>query len=303
MRPALLIMAAGMGTRYGGLKQMDSVGPSGETIMDYSIYDALRAGFSKIVFVIRPDFEDVFREKIGSRFQDKVEVVYVHQTLDACTEGYVYPAERAKPWGTGHAILVAKDAINEPFAVINADDFYGARSFAAMGEYLASLDPKTTGQYSMVGFELKKTLSEHGHVARGLCEESDDGLLKSVVEHTQIEKTPDGAKNTFEDGSVRVFSGDEIVSMNLWGFQPDVFDRQQRLFSAFLKERGQELKGEFFIPKVIDDGIARGEVSVHVLHTSERWFGVTYRNDKEFVMASIRTMVDDGLYPEELWSK
>jgi dTDP-glucose pyrophosphorylase len=302
MKPTLLILAAGMGSRYGGLKQIDPVGPNGEIIIDYSIYDAIRAGFGKLVFVIRHYFEDAFKEKIGSKFDGVVETAYAYQELDSCVEGFKIPAGREKPWGTAHAILTSKDVIDEPFAVINADDYYGPNSFKIMADFLSRPD-KSDGEYSMVGFVLRNTLSEYGTVARGVCECDDDMLLKSVTERTKVRKADDAAEYVDEDGKWHLLTGDETVSMNLWGFQPCFFDYLQEDFRRYLNEHGNENKAEFFITIPVDRLIHQGKATVEVLKTPDRWFGVTYRADKEIAVASINNLIQQGLYTAKLWEQ
>ena len=296
--PTLLVLAAGMGSRYGGLKQIDPVGPGGETIIDYSIYDALRAGFGKLVFVIRKSIEQSFKEIIGARFEKRVAVEYVFQELDQLPPGFQVPAGRTKPWGTGHAILMAADAIHEPFAVINGDDFYGAGGFRVLAQHLQSGSP----DYSMVGFVLRNTLSEFGSVARGVCQVSGDGFLEDVVELTKIE--PDGAhaKNTGADGQVTLLTGDETVSMNMWGFTPQLFGELHEYFVKFLKQNGQNDKSEFFIPSAVNELVSVAQARVKVLSSNDSWFGITYREDHPRVVASIGRLIQDGTYPERLWS-
>lgn len=301
MKPTLLIMAAGMGSRYGGLKQIDPVGPNGEIIIDYSMRDAVAAGFGKVVFVIRQYFEDAFREKIGSKLDGLVETAYVYQELESCMDGRSVPPDREKPWGTGHAILVGRDQIQEPFAVINADDFYGPRSIQIIADYLAD-ESRPDNEYAMVGFILRNTLSEHGHVCRGVCSTDPQDYLQSVVERVKIHKDPPGAVYPGPDGAEARLSGDEIVSMNLWGFRPSVFDHLQRLFEVFVEENRANPKAEFYIPTVVDRLIAEDQVRVKVLTTPDSWFGVTYREDREIAMASIRQRIADGVYPERLWT-
>ena len=301
MKPTLLILAAGMGSRYGGLKQLDGVGPSGETILEYSIYDAIRAGFGKIVFVIRPDFAEDFKSQISSKFADTIAVDFVFQELHMIPEGFQVPSDRQKPWGTGHAILLARDVIKEPFVAINADDFYGAASYQLLADFLNDINDLTAPTYAMVGYILRNTLSEHGSVARGVCQR-EGNYLKNIVELTKIEKTQNGAKYTDENGQVHSLNGDEIVSLNIWGFTPALFDQLDRLFANFLKEEGQALKSEFYIPTVVGTLIDQGAATVEVLPSQEPWFGVTYREDKPAVMDSIRRLVDQQHYPENLWS-
>ena len=297
MKPTLVVLAAGMGSRYGGLKQIDPVGPSGEVIMDYSMYDAVKAGFGKIVFVIRRDFEDSFKEKFSGKLEGVVETAYVYQELDLFVDGFEIPADREKPWGTGHAILVAKDAVAEPFAVINADDYYGPSSYEQMKEFLVS----GSDNYAMVGFTLRNTLSEHGHVSRGVCQCDKNMLLQKITERTQITKAGAGAVFVDENGGENKLSGDEIVSMNLWAFGPDIFEYLQGQFKDFLAEHGNELKSEFYIPTVVDRLISSGQKNVNVLHSHEKWFGVTYKEDKEFAKTRIEELISQGVYPQKLW--
>lgn len=296
-KPTLLVLAAGMGSRYGGLKQVDPVGPAGETIIDYSIYDALRAGFGKLVFVIRRDIEAQFRELVGARFEPRLPVGYVFQELDKLPAGHTVPEGRAKPWGTTHAILMAADAIHEPFAAINADDFYGGQSYALLAEHLTCGTP----DYAMVGFILRNTLSDFGSVARGICRVDGQQYLQSVVELTRIERDGDGAKDTSTPDSVTRLTGDEAVSMNMWGFQPSVFPKLRAHFESFLKRRGAELKSECYIPSTVNELVTAGEARVKVLRTNGSWFGVTYREDRPRVVDSIRQLIARGEYPERLW--
>ena len=296
-QPTLLVLAAGMGSRYGGLKQIDPVGPAGETIIEYSIYDALRAGFGKIVFVIRHDIEKAFREIIGSKFEKKAPVEYVFQELDKLPPGFAVPPNRKKPWGTGHAILMAADVVREPFAAINADDFYGATSYKIIHDQLVS----DSSDYSMIGFALRNTLSEHGAVSRGVCSCDSNDYLKTIAEFTKIEKDGNGAKGIDESGAARKLSGDEIVSMNLWGFRPTLFDYLRELFADFLKKRGSDDKAEFYIPSAINSLVNSGKVRLKVLRTPDSWFGITYREDQPHVAASIRALVARGDYPAKLW--
>jgi UTP-glucose-1-phosphate uridylyltransferase len=270
--PTLLVLAAGMGSRYGGLKQIDPVGPGGETIIDYSIYDALRAGFGKLVFIIRKDIEQQFKEIVGARFEKRIAVEYVFQELDLLPPGFQLPAGRTKPWGTGHAILMAADAIHEPFAVINADDFYGAAGYCVLAQQLQSGSP----DYSMVGFILRNTLSEFGSVARGVCQVSSDGYLKDVVELTKIEIDGAHAKNTDASGQITKLTGDEVVSMNMWGFTPQIFPELQEQFKKFLELKSSDLKAEFFIPSVVNELVVAGQTWVKVLPSNDSWFGITY---------------------------
>lgn len=296
-KPSLLVLAAGMGSRYGGLKQIDPVGPSGETIMDYSVYDALRAGFGKLVFVIRRDIEEAFKQTIGARFEKKIQVEYVFQELNKVPAGFTVPAGRTKPWGTGHAILMGADAVREPFAVINADDFYGASSFRALAQHLQAGTP----DYAMVGFVLRNTLSEFGSVARGVCRVGADGMLQGVTELTKIERDAAGIKHTDATG-VHPLTGDEIVSLNMWGFTPGLFQHLREQFGAFLAQRGQEEKAEFYIPTVVNTVMEKGQGRVKVLPTPDSWFGVTYREDRPRVIESVRQLVARGDYPQKLWT-
>ena len=291
MSLTLVVLAAGMGSRYGGLKQIDPVGPGGETVLDYAVFDALRAGFTRVVFVIRRDFEVIFREKIGARYAGRADVDYVFQSLEALPPGFTPPAGREKPWGTGHAVWCARAALGENFAVINADDFYGADSFAQLARFLA---PARGGDFAMVGFRLANTLSEHGVVSRGVTAAGPDQALHSIVEHTGI--APE------EVGPGRKFSGEEIVSMNCWGFTPALFAGLDPQFREFLAARGGEPKSEFYLPAAVSAMIGRGGAQVRVLPTASTWFGVTYREDKPRVQAAIAGLVQAGLYPEKLWA-
>lgn len=301
MKPTLLVLAAGMGSRYGGLKQLDQVGPSGETIIDYSIFDAIRAGFGKVVFIIRRDIEEEFKTAVGSRYEGKIAVDYAFQQLDALPEGFNVPEGREKPWGTGHAVYTAKNLINEPFAVINGDDFYGREGFQLLADYLSQAKDGDKADFSMCGFIMRNTLSDNGSVSRGVCEVDSDGNLTEVVEHTKLERNGKAAKSFMEDGSIIDFTGDEIVSMNMWGFTPSLFDYMNDMFIEFLKERGQEMKSEFFIPLVADTLIKQGKAEVKVMTSEDEWFGITYREDKPAVVASIKKLVEQGVYPNKLF--
>ena len=301
MKPTLLVLAAGMGSRYGGLKQIDPMGPSGETILDYSVFDAIRAGFGKVVFIIRPDFEKDFRERIAAKFAGRIAVDFSFQTLDRLPAGFSIPAGREKPWGTTHAILCAKDVVTTPFAVINADDFYGRDSYATLGQYLSGLKNDDTA-YAMVGFTLKNTLSAHGTVARGVCQTDPQGLLTDIQELTKIAQTLAGAENRAEDGTVTTLTGAEPVSMNMWGFTPRLFAQLETDFIAFLRAKGQELKSESYIPMSVGALVKSKQATCRVLRSNAAWFGVTYREDKETVQASILAQVDAGHYPRSLWS-
>lgn len=298
MQPTLLVLAAGLGSRYGGLKQIDPVGPAGETVLDYAVFDALRTGFGRVVFVIRRDFEAVFREQIGAKYAGRVAVDYVFQSVDALPEGFAAPEDRQKPWGTGHAVWCAREAVKEPFAVINADDFYGADSFRQLADFLAAKgQPVATGEparFAMVGFRLAQTLSEHGAVSRGVCETTAAGELATITERTGI--LPG------EVGAGRAYRGDEIVSMNCWGFTPALFARLDEQWRAFLGAHGGDPKAEFYLPAAVSTTIARGEAVVRVLPTESAWFGVTYREDKPRVVAAVAELVRTGRYPAKLFS-
>ncbi len=300
MKPTLFVLAAGMGSRYGGLKQLDSLGPNGETIMDYSIYDALQAGFGKVVFVIRKDFEKDFREKILSKYEGHVPVEVVFQSTDKLPEGYTCPADRTKPWGTNHAVLMGKEAINEPFAVINADDFYGRDAFEVIAkELMRERDRK--GDYCMVGFRVGNTMTENGSVARGVCETAY-GKLASIVERTAISYAPDGRiVFTDENGTEQTLAPTTPVSMNLWGFTPDYFDFSEREFRKFLDKDLNTPKAEFFIPLCIDTLINSGEATVKVLDTDSKWFGVTYAADRPGVVEKFAELHNNGTYPSKLF--
>jgi len=297
-KPTLLVLAAGMGSRYGGLKQIDPVGPAGETIIDYSIFDAMRAGFGKLVFVIRHDIEQQFREVVGSRFEKRIAVEYVFQELDKLPAGHTLPAGRTKPWGTTHAILMAEEAIREPFAAINADDFYGQNAYRLIAQHLASGSP----DYAMAGFILKNTLSDHGSVARGVSRTDTNQYLTSVVEMMKIERDGNSAKNTDAAGNVTKLSGEEAVSMNFWGFTPALFPQIKVAFEKFLKQSGREQKSECYIPSTVNELVTGGQARVKVLRSPDSWFGVTYREDRPQVVESIRQLIAKGDYPEKLWS-
>ena len=297
-RPTLLVLAAGMGSRYGGLKQIDPVGPAGETIIDYSIFDAMRAGFGKLVFVIRHDIEQQFREVVGSRFEKRIAVEYVFQELDKLPVGHALPAGRTKPWGTTHAILMAEEAIREPFAAINADDFYGQNAYKLIAQHLTSGSP----DYAMAGFILKNTLSDHGSVARGVSRTDANQYLTSVVEMMKIERDGNSAKNTDAAGKVTKLTGEEAVSMNFWGFTPALFPQIKAAFEKFLTQSGREQKSECYIPSTVNDLVTGGQARVKVLRSPDSWFGVTYREDRPQVVESIRQLITKGDYPEKLWS-
>jgi NDP-sugar pyrophosphorylase family protein len=297
MAPTLLVLAAGMGSRYGGLKQLDPVGPDDETIMDYSIFDARRAGFEKVVFVIRKEMEEVFRGKIGSRYEKRVPVEYVFQEMDKLMPDFSLPEGRTKPWGTTHAILAAATVIHEPFGVINADDFYGANSYRLLAEHLRS----GTEDYAMVGFELRNTLSEFGTVARGVCHVTEDDYLKDVTELTSIELEGPRIISVDSEGQETVLTGDEMVSMNMWGFTPQIFPQLNDDFRGFLKKYGDDLKAECYLPSSVNTLIQAGQARVKVLRSSDAWVGVTYREDHARVVQSIGHLIEQGTYPHRLW--
>ncbi len=302
MKPTLIVLAAGMGSRYGGLKQMDPMGPNGETVLDYSVFDAIRAGFGKVVFVIREDFAEAFREGVGARFAERIEVDYAFQQLDDLPAGFAVPADRAKPWGTAHAVRAARDVVAGPFAVINADDFYGADAYRVIAEWFAAHGGRDDrSHYSMVGYPLRNTLSEHGSVNRGICRTDAGQLLEDVEEVVEIARGDDGvARGKRLDGSILEIAPDSPVSMNFWGFTPEFFGQLEEHFRAFLEEKGGELKSECYIPTVVDDLISRGAADCRVLETSANWFGVTYPEDKPHVVESIAALIEQGSYPTPL---
>ena len=303
MKPTLLLLAAGMGSRYGGLKQLDGVGPNGETIMDYSIYDAIQAGFGKIVFVIRKDFEQDFRERVLSKYEGHVPVELVFQSLDKLPAGFSVPDGREKPWGTNHAVLVAKDVIKEPFCAINCDDFYSRDTFMAMGKFLSSLPVGSCGKYAMVGFRIGNTLSENGTVSRGVCTKNDNGHLVTVVERTKIQRIDGEVAYVDEQGNWVKIDENAPVSMNVWGFTPDYFDYSEDFFREFLSDQANlsNLKSEFYIPLMINELISNSKARVEVLDTTGKWFGVTYAEDRPAVVERIKQLVEDGVYPQRLF--
>lgn len=299
MKPTLVILAAGMGSRYGGLKQLDEVGPGGEAIIDYSLFDAIRAGFGKVVFVIREDFAQEFKNRFDPKLKGKIEVEYVYQALDKLPEGIPTHPERQKPWGTGHAVLMAEPVTNEPMAVINADDFYGKAAYQTMSEFLSSSD--NDDEYCMVGYRLANTLSDFGSVSRGVCTLDENNTLLTINERTKIQR---------EEESIVYYEGDEkhpltddaVVSMNFWGVKPNVFTHMREGFVKFLKKEGMELKSEFFFPFLIDDIIKEGKISTKVLSSNSPWFGVTYKEDKPLVQKKINDLITQGEYPANLWA-
>jgi len=301
MKPTLFILAAGLGSRYGGLKQLDGLGPNGETIMDYSIYDAIKAGFGKIVFVIREYFEEDFRNIVLEKYKDIIDVDLVFQEINKIPEGYNYISEREKPWGTNHAVLMGKDVIKEPFAVINADDFYGQESFAILADFLKNMDGKQN-EYCMIGYRVGNTLSESGAVSRGVCEVDKNGFLKNVVERTHIEEKEGKIIYQTETGESVIIDQDTPVSMNMWGFTPDYFSYSMEFFKEFLIENGQKLKSEFYIPLAVNNLIVQGIVTCKVLDTPSKWFGVTYAQDRPQTVIEINKLINLGIYPEKLFS-
>lgn len=301
MKPTLLVLAAGMGSRYGSLKQIDPVGPSGETIIDYSIYDAIRAGFGKVVFIIRKSFEQDFKDIFISKLQPHIPVEYVFQEIDKIPEGLTVSTERTKPWGTAHAILMAKDVIKEPFAVINGDDFYGSGAFQTMADYLNSLTADTQTQYSLVGYQVGNTMSDHGSVSRGVCQEDENELLVSVTERTNIQYVDGGIAYKESDNKIEFLDPETLVSMNFWGFTPEYFKQTEELFSDFVKANRDSLKAEFYIPYAIDALISSNTASVKVLRSDAKWFGVTYKEDKPMVIEKLAQLIKAGVYPAKLW--
>lgn len=302
METTLLVLAAGMGSRYGGLKQMDPMGPNGETVLDYSVFDAIRAGFTRVVFIIREDFAEAFKEGVGARFADKIKVDYVFQKLDDLPDGFSVPEGREKPWGTTHAIRAARHIVDGPFAVINADDFYGSDSYQQIASYFTGSANINDGKshYCMVGYQLINTLSDHGDVNRGICSD-ENGYLKDVEEVTEIKREDDGAiRGNWLDGERRPVSEQAIASMNFWGFTADIFDHLEKHFSEFLEERGSEMKSECYIPTLVDEMIREGKADCKVLETSSSWFGVTYPDDKPHVVENIHKLITQGDYPEKL---
>ena len=298
-KPTLVILAAGIGSRYGGLKQLDTFTPEGDTIIDFSIYDALEAGFGKFVFIIRKSIEEEFRAEIDKKLQGKAEVAYVFQEIDKVPEKYKNP-QREKPWGTGHAMLMAKDVVQENFAIINADDFYGRDAFVAMAKYLKSID-KNSFDFSMMAYLLKNTVSDHGFVSRGECEVDDKGFLSHIVERTHIEKTKEGLVRKDDEGNLIPIDENTVVSMNFWGFTPRCFEYTEALFESFLEENKDNLKAEYFIPLIVNGYLKNGTASVKVLTSDARWFGVTYKEDKASVQKEIQALKKKNIYPTHLW--
>lgn len=305
MKPTLLVLAAGMGSRYGGLKQMDPIGPSGETLLDYAVFDAMKAGFGSVTFVIRRDFEDAFKKRVDDSFGKSVEVRYAFQSMDDLPGGRKVPEGRAKPWGTAHAVRAARDVVNEPFAMINADDFYGRDAYVQMAsllnEFNQSRTPLAEERVAMVGYRLDRTLSENGSVARGICKCDADGNLMTVTEHTKIAAEGDGIFSTLPDGSKVRLVGDEAVSMNFWGFPPSLFAILEEQFGGWLDQHINEPKGEWYVPLVVNTLLEQKRAKCKVLNTSASWFGVTYREDRPGTVAAVAALTRDGVYPERLW--
>lgn len=302
MKPTLLVLAAGMGSRYGGLKQMDPMGPNGETVLDYSVFDAIRAGFGRVIFIIREDFADAFKHTVGSRFADKIQVDYAFQRLEDLPSGCTVPTGRTKPWGTAHAIRAAREIIQSPFAVINADDFYGRDAYQRAAEFLTAIAPiDALSHYAMVGYPLVNTLSDHGDVNRGICSCNENGLLTYVEEFVSIEREADGIiRGNALDGTRREISTTTPVSMNFWLFTPAIFPQLEAEFSRFLQDHGTKEKSEFYIPTLVDILIRNGTADCRVLDTDSQWFGVTYPDDKPHVVASIQKLITAGEYPDSL---
>lgn len=301
MKPALLILAAGIGSRYGGLKQLDRIGPSGETIIDYSIFDARRAGFGKVIFIIKEAIEKDFNEAIVNRLKHQIEVDYVFQEIWKVPEGITIPENRSKPWGTGHAVLMAEGKIDTPFAVINGDDFYGREAFQALSAYYHDWTPERGNDFCMAGYRVGNTLSEYGAVSRGVCQAGQDALLIDVTERTHIERKASGVMYRDDDGIDHQLDENTIVSMNFWGFTPSLFPHLRSGFDRFIHERFSDPKAEYFIPSVVNTLIESNQATVRILPCNARWFGMTYQEDRPAVVSSIRELVAKGIYPEKLW--
>ena len=304
MKPVLVIMAAGMGSRYGGLKQIDPIDEHGHMIIDFSLFDAKRAGFEKVIFIIKKENEEVFREVIGSRIADHMEVEYVFQDINNLPEGFAVPEGREKPWGTGHAVLSCLESVNGPFAVINADDYYGYEAFKVIYNYLSTHEDDDKYRYTMVGYLLKNTVTDNGHVARGVCSTNEAGELIGINERTRIEKRDGGIAYTEDNGETWVsLSPDNLVSMNMWGFSASILKELQERFPAFLEKgiKANPLKCEYFLPEVVSNLLKEDKATVAVLSSTDKWYGVTYKEDKPVVVAAIKKMKEDGKYPEKLW--
>jgi len=296
----LLVLAAGMGSRYGGLKQLDQVGPNGETIIDYSVYDAIEAGFTKVVFIIRKDIEKEMNELLFKKYRQKIKIEYVFQELENVPEGIKIPKDREKPWGTGHAVLMAKDIIHEPFVVINADDFYGKGAFKVVADYIRSQKDNLIGKYCMAGYLLKNTLSEYGTVSRGVCKVNDNNELVDITERTKIGWQNSKIVANIEEGEIS-FTGDEYVSMNFWGFTPDVFPELESEFKKFIQHNKNNPKAEYFIPSIVSHQMEKEKATVKVLQANSQWFGVTYKEDKPVVIKKIKELTKAEEYPQQLW--
>ena len=301
MKPTLLILAAGIGSRYGGLKQADSIGPSGESIIEYSIFDAIRAGFGKVVIVIRKSIEKEFKEKFAGKFEDRIKIEYAFQEIDTPIEGIEKFPDRKKPWGTGHAMLVAKDLIHEPFLVINADDYYGYHAFKLMSDFL--VNNCTPFHYGMVGYHLKNTLSENGSVSRGVCEVDHKNNLSNVVERTKIERDTDKSIYFYENNERVFLPSETIVSMNFWGFHPNVFETAHKMFIEFVKDNFDNPTAEFYIPKVVNEVIHKPNITLSVMTSKDQWYGITYPNDKQTVQNAFAALMMIGVYPSGLWMR
>ncbi len=302
MKATLLVLAAGMGSRYGGLKQMDAFGPNGETIIDYSIYDAINAGFTKVVFVIRESFKEAFKEAFKTKFKDKIEVAFVCQELDRLPEGISCPADRQKPWGTGHAVYVAKDHIDGPFAVINADDYYGQNAYKVLIDFFKANEGSNNTDYAVVAYYLSNTLSEHGTVNRGVCYSDGNGNLDKVVEREKIQRGTEGIIIFPHDDQCYELAEDTLVSMNMWAFYPSYFEYCEDALYKFIKARGEEEKSEFYIPALIDELIQNKVLNVNILDTTSKWFGVTYQEDRPIVIDKLNKLIKEGIYPIDLWA-
>ncbi len=302
MKSTLLILAAGMGSRYGSLKQIDAVGPSGEAIIDYSIYDAIRAGFEKVTFIIRRSIEKDFREVFGGKLRGKIDTEYLYQELDMVPKGIAYSPERVKPWGTAHAVWVAREYIKGPFVVINADDFYGPESYRSMAGYLGSREGANNNSYCMMGYQIGQTLSDFGSVSRGICGSRQGGFLTSVVERTEIAREESRVYYLDANRNRVYLQGDELVSMNIWGFTPSIFGHLEKAFSGFIQKNADNPKAELYIPSVINELVSRDKASVKILPARDRWFGVTYREDKPIAIDHIRRLIEMGVYPDNLWN-
>lgn len=298
MKPTLLILAAGMGSRYGGLKQIDGLGPSGETIIDYSVYDAVKAGFGKVVFVIRKSFSDDFKKIVSDKYQSVIEVDHVFQELDSAMDG-LPKIDREKPWGTGHAVLVAKEAVKEPFAVINADDYYGNKGYEVMADFL--MNSITESHYSMLGYHLSNTLSDNGSVSRGVCKSDKNNFLIDVVERTKIEREADGNIYYHDNGDKHSLTDNTIVSMNFWGFHPNIFEKTSEYFREFALENKSNPKAEFYIPLVVNKMLKENIIKMKVLESKAMWFGITYKEDRPVVVESFSRLTKKGTYPTPLW--